>query len=74
MRNWIAFVQKHHDIIILQDNSIYIPRIGYNAKGEWVDHLVTKHDGLYHVEELHSRSGQHNKEWKESTIKNYLGY
>ena len=51
MTNWIAFVQKHHDIIKLSDNAIKIPCIGYDIENpkRFVDHVITKHEGRYTV-------------------------
>jgi hypothetical protein len=74
MRNWIAFVQKHHDIIVLPDNTIYLPLIGYTADGKWVDHHITKEYGFYTVEEYYHDTGEYALGWTETSIKEYLGY
>ncbi len=76
MTNWIAFVQKHHDIIKLSDNAIKIPCIGYDIENpkRFVDHVITKHEGRYTVEEYYHRESTCLSSWEETSIKEYLGY
>lgn len=76
MANWIAFVQKHHDIIILSDNSIKIPCVGYETENpkRFLDHVITEYKGIYTVNEFYHGESVCIASWEETSIKEYLGY
>lgn len=71
---WIQFVEKHHSIEILTADTIRIPDIGYDKSGKYVDHVITKKDNLYEIQEYDSETGRLLGVWTEQSIKAYLGY
>ena len=74
MKNWVDFVCEHHNIIKLSDEQVKIPNIAYDSNGRWFDHVITKHEGHYTIDELDHDTGETVATWNESSIKEYLGY
>lgn len=75
MENWQEYIALHHNIEIIDENTIKIPKIAYDLKNNLkYDDVITKIDDGYQVETYENNTNKLDGKHIELSLNSYLGY